>query len=151
MLDTFDEKMTPEIREKLAGKNIKIRDAVTMASILEGEVKSESDRKVVSGIFGNRIEIGMPLQSCATLAYVLGKNKDQYTADDTQVKSPYNTYLVKGLPPGPINNPGSITLKAAAEPEDSPYMFFLTDPKTGQTIFSKTGDGHNLNKAKVGL
>jgi len=152
MLDTFDEKINANgLRGELTKKNIKVRDAVTMASVLEGEVKSESDRKIVSGIFWRRISAGMPLQSCATLAYVLGKNKDQYTIADTQIKSPYNTYANKGLPPGPINNPGIIALSAAANPENSPYLFFLTDPKTGETIFSKTAEEHSQNKAKVGL
>jgi UPF0755 protein len=151
MLDTFDEKLTNDLRGNLANKNIKIRDAVIMASVLEGEVKSENDRKIVSGIFWRRMETGMPLQSCATLAYALGKNKDQYTLADTEIKSPYNTYMNKGLPPGPINNPGLVALNASANPEDSPYLFFLTDPKTGETIFSKTAEEHNQNKAKVGL
>jgi UPF0755 protein len=152
MLDTFDEKINSAgLRGNLADKNIKIKDAVIMASVLEGEVKSEADRKIVSGIFWKRIDAGMPLQSCATLAYILGKNKDQYTLADTQVKSPYNTYTNKGLPPGPINNPGIITLSAAANPQDSPYLFFLTDPKTGETIFSKTAEEHSQNKARVGL
>ncbi|HLN19363.1 MAG TPA: endolytic transglycosylase MltG, partial [Patescibacteria group bacterium] len=152
MLDTFDEKINSAgLRGVLTGKNIKVKDAVTMASILEGEVKSEKDRKIVSGIFWSRIKNGMPLQSCATLAYALGKNKDQYSIEDTQVKSPYNTYQIKGLPPAPINNPGIMAISAAADPEESDYNFFLTDPKTGETIFSKTAEEHNQNKARVGL
>lgn len=152
MLDTFDEKMNANgLRGDMTAKNLKVKDAVTMASILEGEVKSESDRKIVSGIFWKRIQNGMPLQSCATLAYALGVKKDQYSIADTQVKSPFNTYMNKGLPPSPINNPGLVAISAAVHPEDSAYMFFLTDPKTGETIFSKTAEEHNQNKIKVGL
>ena len=122
-----------------------------MASILEMEVKSQSDREIASGIFWNRVTVGQPLQSCATLAYVLGVNKKQYTYQDTQTVSPYNTYLNRGLPPGPIGNPGIATLRAAIFPKDSNFNYFLSDPETGQTIFSRTFAEHTQNKAKYGL
>ena len=98
-----------------------------------------------------RINENRTLQSCATLAFILGENKKQYSFEDTRIDSPYNTYLNKGLPPGPINNPGLVSIKAAIYPEATNYNYFLTDPKTGQTIFSKTIDEHNANKTKYGL
>jgi len=118
---------------------------------LEMEVKTQADREIVSGIFWSRLKIGQPLQSCATLAYVLGVNKKQYTYQDTQTVSPYNTYLNKGLPPGPIGNPGIATMQAAIFPKDSNFNYFLSDPETGQTIFSRTFEEHIQNKAKYGL
>jgi UPF0755 protein len=151
MLDNFDEKLTPELKEEIRRQNKSVYEVITMASIIEGEVKSETDRKIVSGVFWKRVENERPLQSCATLAYILGENKKQYTFEDTRVDSPYNTYLVKGLPPGPINNPGLISIRSSIYPQASEYNYFLTDPATGQTIFSKTIDEHNANKAKYGL
>jgi len=88
------------------------------------------------------------LQSCATLAYVLGVNKTQYSLEDTKIDSLYNTYKYRGLPPGPIANPGLNALNAAIYPEDTNYNYFLSDPATGKTIYSKTLDEHNANKYK---
>ena len=122
-----------------------------MASIIEREVRSDEDRKVVSGIFWNRIKAGQALQSCATLSFILGVSKKQYSIADTQIKSPYNTYLNTGLPPGPISNPGLSTIEAAINPQDSQFNYFLSDPETGLTIFSKSFEEHNANKAKYGL
>ena len=113
---------------------------------------TSEDFKIVSGIFWKRIKIGLALQSCATLAYVLGENKEQYSLEDTQIESPYNTYKYKGLPPGPVSNPGLATILAALYPETTDYLYFLTDPNDRKnTVYSKTFEEHNLNKQKYGL
>lgn len=151
MLDNFDKKLSSEFKNGIALKKKTLYKIITLASILEMEVKSQGDREVVSGIFWNRLGVGQPLQSCATLAYVLGVNKKQYTYADTQMASPYNTYLNKDLPPGPIGNPGISTLRAAIFPKDSNFSYFLSDPETGQTIFSRTFEEHTQNKNKYGL
>lgn len=151
MLRNFDEKLTPEMRSDIEKSGRSVFEIVTMASILEKEVRTPEDMKIASGIFWDRIEAGMPLQSCATIAYVLGKEKEQYSFDDTRTPSPYNTYLNKGLPPGPIDNPGMNALRAAIYPAKTDYTYFLTDPKSGKTIFSKTIEEHNANKVKYGL
>jgi UPF0755 protein len=151
MLLNFDEKLNSDMRLEIEKRGKSIFEIVTMASILEKEVKSPEDMKIASGIFWDRIEAGMPLQSCATIAYVLGKEKKQYSFDDTRTPSPYNTYLNKGLPPGPIDNPGINALQAAIYPAKTDYIYFLTDPETGETIFSKTIEEHNANKVKYGL
>lgn len=151
MLLNFDEKLTQEMRAEIRKQNHTIFEIVTMASILEKEVKTPEDMKIVSGIFWDRIETGMPLQSCATIAYVLGKEKKQYSFEDTRVSSPYNTYLNKSLPPGPINNPGINAIRAAVYPTKTDYNYFLSDPATGKTIFSKTVEEHEENKKKYGL
>lgn len=151
MLGNFNTQFSLAAREELSRKNISVLDAITMASILEKEVRDDNDRAIVSGIFWNRIKIGQALQSCATLAYVLGENKKQYSYADIQTVSPYNTYLNRGLPPGPISNPGLSAIKAAIYPTDSSYNFFLSDPETGKTVFSKTFEEHNINKVKYGL
>lgn len=151
LLENFDEKMTNEMRNDIKKQNHTIFEIVTMASLLEKEVKTPEDMKIVGGIFWKRIENERPLQSCATIAYVLGKEKKQYSYDDTRTPSPYNTYINKGLPPGPINNPGMNSLMAAVYPKKTDYNYFLTDPETGKTIFSKTLEEHEANKAKYGL
>ncbi|MDP1845365.1 MAG: endolytic transglycosylase MltG [Candidatus Moranbacteria bacterium] len=151
MLLNFDEKLTSEMRGDIEKSGHSIYEIVAMASILEKEVKSPEDMKIAGGIFWDRIEFGMPLQSCATVAYVLGKEKKQYSYEDTRTSSPYNTYLNKGLPPGPIDNPGMNALRAAAYPTKTDYAYFLTDPETGKTIFSKTIEEHEANKVKYGL
>jgi len=151
MLDNFDQKVDESARKEIIRQKKSLYEVITLASILEMEVKTKEDWELVSGIFWNRIKIGQPLQSCATLAYVLGVNKKQYTWEDTQTVSPYNTYLNQGWPPGPIGNPGSATLKAAIFPKDSDFNYFLNDPQTGRTIFSRTLEEHNQNKTKYGL
>ncbi|OGI26017.1 MAG: hypothetical protein A3J76_05270 [Candidatus Moranbacteria bacterium RBG_13_45_13] len=151
MLLNFDEKSTPEMREEIKKQNRTIFEIVTMASILEKEVKTADDMKIASGIFWDRIGAGMPLQSCATIAYVLGKEKKQYSYEDTRTPSPYNTYINRGLPPGPIANPGMNSLLAAIYPTETDYNYFLSDPETGKTIFSRTVEEHEANKAKYGL
>jgi len=151
MLLNFDEKLTNKMREDTKGQGKSVFEILTMASILEKEVKTPEDMKIASGIFWDRIGIGQPLQSCATIAYVLGKEKKQYSYDDTRTPSPYNTYINRGLPPGPIANPGMNAILAAIYPAETDYNYFLSDPETGKTIFSKNIDEHETNKAKYGL
>jgi len=148
MLDNFNKKLTPGMREEIKKQNKTIYEIITMASVIEKEVRSTDDMKIVSGIFWNRIKNGQALQSCATLAYILGVNKPQYSLEDTKIDSPYNTYKYRGLPPGPIANPGLNAIAAAIYPENTNYNYFLSDPKTGKTIYSKTLDEHNANKYK---
>jgi len=151
MLDNFDRKLTDDLRSEIQGQDKTIYEIITLASILEKEVKTPDDKKIASGIFWNRMKIGQPLQSCATLAYILGKNKEQYSYEDTQINSSYNTYLNPGLPPGPISNPGIISIKAAVYPAETNYNYFLNNPETEETIFSQTLEEHNINKTKHGL
>jgi UPF0755 protein len=147
-LKNFDNKLTQVMRSDISKQGKSIFEIITMASIVEKEVKSYSDMRIVSGIFWQRIENSYPLESCATLAYILGENKKQYSYEDTKIDSLYNTYKYKGLPPGPICNPGLDAIKAAIYPQKSDYHYFLTSADSGQTIFSKTYAEHLHNKAK---
>lgn len=151
MLDNFGRKVSADMISEIKNQGKSLYEIISMASIIEGEVRSQDDRKLVSGIFSNRIKSGQPLQSCATLAYVLGENKKQYSYADTQVDSPFNTYQNPGLPPGPISNPGLSAIEAAIYPTPTDYNFFLSNPQTGETVFSRTLDEHNANKVKNGL
>ena len=150
-LTNFDNRLSPTLREEIKKQGKSLEEIITMASIIEREVKNEEDKKIVGGIFWNRIKNGQPLQSCATIAYVLGENKRQYSFEDTRIASPYNTYLNQGLPPGPISNPGLSSIEAAINPSENTYNYFLSDPETGRTIFSRTIEEHNANKYKFGL
>lgn len=148
MVDNFDAKLTPEMRRDIASQGKSIYEIITMASVIEKEVRTEDDMRVVSGIFWNRLKSGQALESCATLAYILGENKKQYTLEDTKVDSPYNTYQNRGLPPGPICNPGLKAINAAIYPENTEYYYFLNRFDTGETVFSRTYDEHLINKEK---
>ncbi len=148
MLANFNSKLSPEILTDIKKQNKSLYEIITMASIIQKEVRSTEDMKIVSGIFWNRIKNKQALQSCATLAYILGEDKAQYSLEDTKIKSPYNTYQNRGLPPGPICNPGLEAIKAAVYPEETDYNYFLSSFKDGKTIFSKTYAEHLRNKEK---
>lgn len=148
MLSNLDNKLTLEMREDIKKQGKSIFDIITMASLLEKEGQTEKDLKIISGIFWNRINEGMPLQSDATLSYIYGDKKAAHSIEETKVDSSYNSYLILGLPPGPISNPGIKAIKAAIYPEDTDYLFFLHRQKDGKTFFSKTYEGHLKNKAK---
>ncbi|MFA5070557.1 MAG: endolytic transglycosylase MltG [Patescibacteria group bacterium] len=147
MLDNFGSKLTEELRAEIKNQNKTIFEIVTMASILEKEVRKEADRKMAADLFFRRIEIGMPMQSDATVNYVTGKSALQPTLEDLQTVSAYNTYLNKGLPPGPICNPSLSSIKAAIYPTPNEYLFYL-NKKDGTTVWSKTAEEHAANKAK---
>jgi UPF0755 protein len=148
MISNLDAKFTPTMRAAIAQKGETIYQVITLASIIEKEVRIAEDRKIVSGIFWNRLAIGQALGSDATLSYILGDNNAAHSTGQTKIDSPYNTYRHAGLPPGPICSPSLDAIMAAIYPAATDYYYFLTDPKSGQTIFSKTLEEHNRNKAK---
>lgn len=150
-INNFNDKITPEMLASIENQGKTLHEILTMASVVEKEVRSDQDKKIVAGLFWKRVNDKYLLQSCATLAYILGEDKKQYTIEDTQIVSPYNTYQNIGLPPGPVSNPGLKSIEASIFPEESNYYFFLSDPKTGATVFSETLEEHNANKYKYGL
>lgn len=147
MLQNFNRKLKPELREEISRREKNIFEIVTIASMSEKEVKDSEDKKLVSGILWKRLENGIPLQVDATISYITGKKTVKIPLEDFQIDSPYNTYKYKGLPLGPICNPGLNSIKAAIEPEYSDYWYYLSTPE-GKTIFSKTLKEHNIAKAK---
>jgi UPF0755 protein len=147
--DNFKRQMTPLLPQDAK----KARAAIVVASLLEKEVPEMHDRQVVAGIIVKRMDADQALQIDATVCYVKRmakpeKNCYPVTTLDTQISSPYNTYLHLGLPPGPIGNPGISALQAALSPVESPYWYYLTDPVTKTTIFSKTLTEHEENRTK---
>ncbi len=137
MRDNFDKKT----------KDLKITpETVILASIVEREAKTEEDRPPIAGVYANRIKIGMRLEADPTVQYAKGSWKSVTIDDLHSVKSPYNTYLNDGLPPGPICSPGLNALKAAANPATHEYFFFFS--AKGQTYFSKTLAEHRAKVAQ---
>ena len=152
ILNNTELKITDEIRKEASDQNKSIFQILTMASILEKEVNTVDNFKIVAGIFWKRIANGQLLQSDATLEYVLKTNVLQHSVAETKTDSPYNTYMYKGLPPGPISNPGMNSILAALNLTDTDYNYFLTDPKNpSNTIYAKTYAEHVANKQKFGL
>jgi UPF0755 protein len=148
MIGNLDQKITPAMRADIGKQGRTIYQVIILASVIEKEVRKTSDMKIVSGIFSNRLKIGQTLGSDATLSYVLGDTSAAHSLEQTKIDSPYNTYRFAGLPPGPICNPSLDAISAAIYPAATDYYYFLTDPATGNTIFSKTLDEHNKNKRK---
>jgi UPF0755 protein len=122
-------------------------EMLTLASIVEKEAATPEDMKIVADIFLTRLEIGMALQACSTINYLTGKNDPAVSAEDQTIVSPYNTYQVMGLPPGPISNPGMNAILAVLEPTPTAYLYFLTTPQ-GEMKYAQTYDEHVANKQK---
>lgn len=132
------------------GKNINNQDLdkiITMASIIEKEVDRQDERGKAASVFYNRLKKGMKLQSCATVLYALGVHKDKLYYNDLKVNSPYNTYIVNGLPIGPISNPGKECIKAAINPDNTNYLFFVS--KNDGTHFFTDNEKKFLEVKKV--
>lgn len=146
-LKNFNKKLTLEMRDEIAKQGKTIFEIVTMASLLEKEVKTREEKKLVSGILWKRLENKIPLQVDATINYITGKKTTKISVEETKIDHPYNTYLYLGLPPGPICNPGIDSILAAIYPEKSDYWYYLSTPE-GETIFNKTYEEHLLAKEK---
>ena len=124
---------------------LNMREIATMASIIQGEAMYDDEMKQISSVYHNRLKKDMLLQADPTIQYILPKKKKKILVKDTKINNPYNTYLYKGLPPGPINNPGLNAIIAAAYPIDTNYLYFVADNK-GRHIFNKTFKGHLKSK-----
>lgn len=147
IMKTNFEKKISDFEEKIKESKHNLNEIIIMASLIEKEVSSLEDKKIVSDILWKRLEIGMPLQVDAVFLYLLGKKSSELTADDLKIDSPYNTYLYRGLPPTPICNPGLEAIEAAIYPADSLYLYYLSG-KDGGTYFAKTFEEHKINKSK---
>lgn len=120
---------------------------VVIASLLEDEATSTTDAHIIAGIIENRLRRDMPLQIDATVGYLTGKPSLQLTHTDLQIDSPYNTYKYRGLPPGPISNPGIAMIRAALNPTTSPYLYYLHD-SDGVAYYATTYAEHLKNRQK---
>lgn len=142
MLDSFKTVYTSEIETKGKDLGMNTNQIITLASIIEREAVLEKERSTMSGVFHNRLESDMPLQSCATVQYALGERKPVLSNKDVQIKSNYNTYINAGLPPAPISSPGKESIRAAVEPEDIEYLFFVRTGDDGSHTFTTTYNEH---------
>ncbi|MCF7623600.1 hypothetical protein CQ056_04965 [Peribacillus simplex] len=124
-----------------------VHEMLTFASLVEEEATAQVDRGKIASVFYNRIEEDMPLQTDPTVLYAKGSHKSRVYYKDLEVKSPYNTYKNKGLPPGPIANAGTTSIDAVLKPEKTDYLYFLATPE-GEVLYSKTLDDHNNKKAE---
>ena len=144
LVANFRKHFTPELRARAAAQNRTLRDAVTLASIVQKETRLPREAPVIAGVYANRLRRGMRLQADPTVEYALkrdGKWTGTLYRSDYGYASPYNTYLNGGLPPGPINNPGLEALKAAASPARTEFLYFVADNSGGHR-FSRTFEEH---------
>ncbi|MCT4595050.1 MAG: endolytic transglycosylase MltG [Anaeromicrobium sp.] len=145
MLERFDDVFYEEYKNKSIDRNMTIRELITIGSVIEREAKYDEERPLVASVFYNRIDKNMKLQSCATVQYILKERKPKLSIKDTQIDSKYNTYLYAGLPQGPIASPGRVSIRAALNPADTEYLYFVVG-KNGQHYFNKTYKGHLKDK-----
>ncbi len=154
MLQNFDQQLTAKMRADIKAQGKTIYEIITMASLIEKEAPinyrtgDNKDAKIIAGIFWDRIKYGQALQSCASLAYILGVNKPQYSSEDTQIESLYNTYKYRNLPPGPVSNPGILAIEAAIYPTYTDYNYFLTPANSKNIVYAVTYEEHLRNKNK---
>ncbi len=157
-LDNFNAKISDDLKNETLKRGLNFYDVLKMASLLEKEISFFDERADAAGVLWKRLKTGMPLQVDATVFFIKkyllsnfalnGEEPVKLLAQDYDVESFYNTYLYKGLPPAPICNPGLESIKAAIFYKDNNYWYYLSDLKTGKTIFAKTFEEHKKNKVK---
>ena len=144
MLSTFNSKYNEKLQNKQKELKISLWEVVNLASIVEKEAVLDEDRPLIASVFYNRLDIGMPLQSDATIQYAFEKRKKSITYDDLKIDSPYNSYMNQGLPPTPIANPGIASIEAVLYPAKSDYLYFVATIDGGNN-YSKTYEEHVRN------
>jgi UPF0755 protein len=153
MVGHFNDQLTPDLPQAYQREKLSVLQAITLASIVQREAMVESEQPIIASVFLNRLAAGMKLESDPTVQYALGYDADQKTwwvnplsTEQLGINSPYNTYVVSGLPPGPICNPSLSALQAVAFPAKTPYYYFrATCDGSGRHNFSKTFAEHLLN------
>jgi UPF0755 protein len=148
MVQRFREKLaTPDVLERAGAQGLTLHELITLASIIEKEAVVADERPIIAAVFRNRLRRDMPLQADPTVAYAVGRDGRAPTRDDLLVDHPFNTYRRRGLPPGPIANPGQASVQAALSPASVPYLYFVSiDDRRHH--FSSTLDEHNQAVAR---
>jgi UPF0755 protein len=142
MVRMFRRKFTPEMERKAKAAGLSVHEVVTIASIIEKETGIDREKPLVSAVIRRRLALGMPLQMDPTVIYGAKRFDGKVTRKDLLAPGPYNTYLNRGLPPGPIANPGRSSLEAALAPAEADYLYFVSR-NDGSHTFSKTLEEHN--------
>ena len=145
MVQEYKRNLSDEMLVQMNQIKMSDQEELTLASIIEGEAIYDKERAIISGVYHNRLKKGMRLQADPTIQYILEDGPRRLLNRDLKIVSPYNTYLNKGLPPGPINNPGIESIKAALFPIESDYLYFVARGD-GYHTFSKTEKQHNKAK-----
>lgn len=150
MLDKMGEVLS-KYKEEISNSKFNVHEILTLASIVEHEAILDSDRPMIAGVFINRLDKSMKLQSCATVGYAINEWKLSYDYKDLQTDSPYNTYFYEGLPIGPGNMPGELSIEAVLRPTKHDYYYFLAnvnDKDSKKTYYSKTYSEHRQKCVK---
>ncbi len=147
MISEFFKELPSHAQSRARTLHVTVPQAVTVASLVEREAKSEIDRPRIAEVIYNRLRLRMPLQVDATIEYALPKHKSRLSFSDLRIDSPYNTYLRVGLPPTPIANPGLPSLEAALHPSKGEYLYYVYCGN-GRHVFAKTLAGHQANVAR---
>ena len=137
MIDRMDQKFSGDLQKRAEKIGMTKGDVLTLASIIEKEAIEDSERPMISAVYHNRLRKKMQLQADPTSIYGLKRSSERITLSDLRRKTPYNTYLIKGLPPGPIASPGLKSIIAALHPADVPYLYFVSN-NDGTHVFSVT-------------
>lgn len=152
MLRQFEEEVQGLDWSRAEDLGLEPYDVIVMASLIEREAGVPKDRRKISAVIHNRLELGMPLEIDATVQYALPEHKERLTFDDLEYESPYNTYLFVGLPPGPIASPGLASIEAAMNPADGDWLYYvLIDPETGEHAFAETYEEFLEYREQAGL
>ncbi|WP_428236840.1 endolytic transglycosylase MltG [Gracilimonas sp.] len=146
VLREFDNAFTQEYREQAEEMDMTINEVVTLASIVEWEAKNQDEKPIISGLYWNRLNRGMRLQADPTVNFALGERR-RLLFEDYQIDHPYNTYMNRGLPPGPITNPSLSTIEATLYPEDHDYLYMVANPEGGH-VFTRTFSEHQAESEK---
>ena len=146
VLREFDSQVIDRFSEDINEQGLTIDDIVTMASIVEWEANIEEEKPIVSGLYWNRFNQRMRLQADPTINFALGERR-RLLFEDYKLEHPYNTYLYRGLPPGPITNPSLSTIEAAVYPQQHDYIYMVANPEGGH-IFTRTFEEHQIESEK---
>ena len=145
MAQQFENSWDPAWEAELVERRLSRRQAVILANIVEGEAKLDEERPTIAAVYDNRVRLGMPLQADPTVQYAIwlktGRRKKRLFEKDYLIRSPYNTYIIPGLPPGPVNSPGLASIRAAVSPASVPYLYFVADTG-GHHVFTETYGEH---------
>ncbi len=146
MISEFERQWRPEWDRRLDSLRMTRNQLLALAAIVEGEARHAEERPVIAGVYTNRLRRGMPLQADPTVQYAIelatGERKPRLLFKDLEIQSPYNTYLHRGLPPGPVNSPGISSVEAALYPAAVPWLYFVAGTD-GHHVFSRTLTEHN--------